>query len=49
MDSLVIKFYMNTCSCWPCLIQLSETLSSRPHKERSSIASILVRRGTQLI
>ena len=43
------KLYMNTCSCWPCLIQLSETLSSLLHKERSSIASRLVRRGPELI
>lgn len=40
---------MTTCSCWPCLIQLRETLSRRPHKERSSIASIWVRRGAELI
>lgn len=41
--------YSLTCSSRPCLVQPSKTLSSRPCKERSSVASKLVQRGMQLI
>lgn len=41
--------YSLTCSARPCLVQPRETLSSRPCKERSNVASKRVQRGTQLI